>query len=115
MACLQIRGQMAAGLGQRYSIGSPGEPEISRLVGIVVERTALSQMDANSPYGGGQTVADRLGQLAQQEAELKQLAQQTEALQAKMSPEDWISYKDRWRNFGEVTAGRWLINKYRQK
>jgi len=107
--------QMTAGLGQRYSIGFPGVPEISQLVGIVMERTALGQMDANSLYGGGQTVKDRLGQLAQQEAEVKQLAQQTEALWSRMSPEDWISYKDRWRNFGEVAAGRWLINKRGQK
>lgn len=107
--------QMAAGLGQRYSIGFPGVPEISQLVGIVIERSALGQMDANSSYGGGQTVKDRLGQLAQQEAEVKELFQQTEALWSRMSPEDFISYKDRWRNFGEVAAGRWLINKYGQK
>lgn len=97
--------QMTAGLGQRYSIGFPGVPEISQLVGIVMERTALGQMDANSLYGGEQTVKARLGQLAQQ----------TEALWSRMSPEDWINYKDRWRNFGEVAAGRWLINKRGQK
>jgi hypothetical protein len=32
-----------------------------------------------------------------------------------MTEQDWISYKDRWRNFGEEAAGRWLINKYGQK
>src|SRR5439155_257823 len=105
--------QMAARLGQRYSQVSPGEPEISQLVGIAIERIALNAMDANSPYGsGGQTVKDRLDQLAEQNAELRQLAQQTEALQSKMTDQDWISYKDRWRNFGEEAAGRWLINKY---
>jgi len=81
-----------------------------------MERIALNGMDANSPYGNdGRTVKDRLDQLAQQRAELTQLAQQTEALQSRMTVQDWISYKDRWRNFGEEAAGRWLINKYGQK
>jgi multidrug efflux pump subunit AcrA (membrane-fusion protein) len=107
--------QIAANLGQRYSIVSPGEPEISQLVGIAMERIALNGMDANSPYGSdGRTVKDRLDQLDQQKAELRQLAQQTEALLPKMTEQDWISYKDRWRNFGEQAAGRWLINKYGQ-
>jgi RNA polymerase sigma factor (sigma-70 family) len=106
--------RMAASLGQRYSIISPGEPEISQLVGIAMERIALNGMDANSPYDGKRTVKDRLEQLAQQSAEIRQLAQQTEALQSRMTEQDWISYKDRWRNFGEEAAGRWLINKYGQ-
>src|SRR6185369_1487841 len=108
--------RMAASLGQRYSIVSPGEPEISQLVGIAMERIALNGMDANSPYGNdGRTVKDRLDQLTQQNAEIRRLAQQTEALQSRMTEQDWISYKDRWRNFGEEAAGRWLINKYGQK
>jgi RNA polymerase sigma factor (sigma-70 family) len=108
--------QMAASLGQRYSIVSPGEPEISQLVGIAMERIALHGMDANAPYGSdGRTVKDRLDQLAQQNAEIKQIAEQTEALLSRMTEQDWISYKDRWRNFGEEAAGRWLINKYRQE
>jgi len=108
--------QMAANLGQRYSNVSPGEPEVSQLVGIAVERIALNAMDPNSPYGSaGQTVQDRLDQLAQQDAKIRQLSQQTEALHSRMTEQDWISYKDRWRNFGEEAAGRWLINKYGQE
>ena len=84
--------------------------------GIVMERIALNGMDANSPYdSNGRTVKERLDQLAQQSAEIRQLAQQTEVLQPRMTEQDWISYKDRWRNFGEEAAGRWLINKYGQK
>ena len=107
--------QMAANLGQRYSYVSPGEPEISQLVGIAIERIALKEIDPNSAYGAGGTVKDRLDQLAQQNTGLWQLAKQTEALMPKMTDQDWISYKDRWRNFGEEAAGRWLINKYGQK
>ena len=107
--------QMAANLGQRYSCVSPGEPEISQLVGIAIERIALNQIDPTSPYDAGGTVKDRLDQLAQQNTGLRQLAKQTEALMPRMTDQDWISYKDRWRNFGEEAAGRWLINKYGQK
>jgi len=107
---------MAANLGQRYSNVSPGEPEVSQLVGIAVERIALNAMDPNSPYGSaGQTVQNRLDQLAQQDAKIRQLSQQTDALHSRMTEQDWISYKDRWRNFGEEAAGRWLINKYGQE
>jgi hypothetical protein len=107
---------ITANLGRRYSTISPGEPEISQLVGIAIERIALNAMDANSVYGSdGQTVKDRLDQLTQQNGQLRQLAQQTEALQSRMTEQDWISYKDRWRNFGEEAAGRWLIDKYGEK
>ncbi len=105
--------QMAAGLGQRYSVLSAGEPEISQLVGIAIERMALNTMDPNRAYGsGGQTVQARLDQLAQQAAQVKELAQQTEGLLSQMTDQDWISYKDRWRNFGEEAAARWLLGKY---
>ena len=115
-ASAQAALQMVANLGQRYGDTVVGETEISRLVGIAVERNALKAMDPNSPYGeSGQTVKDRLDYLAQQSAQLKSIAQQTEALQPMMSDQDWISYKDRWRVFGEEAAGKWLINKYGQK
>lgn len=104
--------EMAAGLGSRYSTGFPGVPEISQMVGIIIERDALGQMRNDSLYGAGQTVKERLNLLAQQEAELRHLFQKTEETWPRMSAEDWVSYKDRWQSFGEVAAGRWLINKY---
>ena len=92
--------QMAANLGQRYK-STPGETEVSWLVGMAVEGIALNAMDPNSPYGGdGQTVQDRLNQLNQKKAELKELNAQLEPLLPNLSDQDWISYKDRWRVFG---------------
>ena len=32
-----------------------------------------------------------------------------------LSDQDWISYKDRWRTFGEEAALRWMVSKYSQK
>jgi len=108
--------QMVANLGQRYGNSVVGETEVSRLVGLAVERNALNAMDPGSPYGeGGQAVKDRLDYLARQSAEIKRLAQQTEALLPMMTDQDWISYKDRWRVFGEEAAAKWLISKYGQK
>jgi hypothetical protein len=103
--------QMAAGLGQRYK-SEPGETEISWLVGMAVERTALRAMDPNRAYGNdGQTVQGRLDQIAAKQTDLKALGAQFEPLLPRMSDQDWISYKDRWRAFGEESAIRWVVNK----
>jgi hypothetical protein len=56
--------QMAAQLGQRYG-DTPGEPEISWLVGMAVEKIALNNMDPNDVYGSnGQTVQARLNSIS---------------------------------------------------
>jgi hypothetical protein len=107
--------QMAAALGGRYSAGSAGEAEVSQLVGMWTERNALKAMDPNSPYGDGLTVQQRIDQLEQQRGEIKQLNAQLEPILEKMSDQDWISYKDRWRTFGEEAAVRWVVAKYGEK
>ncbi len=107
--------QLAANLGQRYANQSPGEAEISQLVGIFIERNALQAMNPASPYGSnGQTVQDRLNQLAREKAALTELNQQATALFPALSDQDWIIYKDRWLMFGENNALQWIISKYGQ-
>jgi hypothetical protein len=114
-ASAQAALQMALNLGQRYSSYSPGEPEISRLVGLAVERNALNKMDPDSAYGNdGQTVKDRLDQITQYSDTLRSLNSRAESLFPQLSEQDWISYKDRWRVFGEQAALRWIIQKYGQ-
>jgi len=108
--------QMAANLGRRYGEASPGETLIAQLVGINVERTALNGMDPNSPYDtNGQTVQNRLDQLAQQKAAFKALSLLAEPLWETMSEQDWISYHSRSTIFGEEPAMRWLVGKHGQK
>ncbi len=115
-ASAQAALQMAINLGQRYSKPSPGEPTVSQLVGLHLEGLALNTMDPNSPYGDtGQTVQDRLNQLAQQNGEVRESNRQVESIFPKVSDQDWISYRDRWLMFGEENAERWLINKYGQR
>jgi RNA polymerase sigma factor (sigma-70 family) len=108
--------QMAVNLGTRYGNNAPGEPVINQLVGNAVQRIALGKMDPASPYGSdGQTVQDQLDQLNKQNTAVREMSQKVESLLPMMSEQDWISYKDRWRVFGEDAAFRWVIGKYGQK
>lgn len=105
--------QMAVKLGQSYGAG---DCAISHLVGVAIERNALNAADPGSPYGGnGQTVQDRLNELAQQKAALKSLFDQGNPLLQAMSEQDWISYIDRDKVYGEEAAMQWAVSKFGQK
>ena len=115
-ASAQAALQMAMNLGQRYADASASAALVSQLVGMAVERMALSAMDPNSPFGGnGQTVQDQLDQIVQQKAAFNELWKQAEPLMPTMSAQDWISYTDRRKIFGEVAALQWVVSKYGQK
>ena len=58
---------------------------------------------------------DRLSQLTQQIAAGYELDKQADPLMQTMSDQDWISFTDRSRVFGEQAALRWLVNKNVQK
>ena len=108
--------QMAATLGGRYSDSTPGEAEVSQLVGMYIEHHALEAMNPNSPYGdSGQTVQQRFDQLTQAHTALTTLSQQAAPLLPTLSDQDWMMYKDRWIMFGEENALRWVVGKYGQK
>lgn len=105
--------QMAANLGQRYANASPGEPEISQLVGMYIEQQALKAMPPDSPYGSsGQTAQDVLNQLAQDKTTLLQLNRQAEPLLSGLSDQDWVTYKNHWIMFGEQNALQWVVGKF---
>jgi hypothetical protein len=99
-------------LGQRFD-AAPGEGLASQLLGLAIQGSFLYAMDPNGPYGtAGQTVRGRLDELNLQRQEMKELVQQFDGAQQRMSDQDWISYKDRWRAFGEEAALRWMVSKY---
>jgi hypothetical protein len=105
--------QMTVGLGQSYSTG---DCAISHLVGLAIERIALSAMDPNGPYGSsGHTVQEQLDQLTQEKTAIASLFKENESLLETMSDQDWISYIDRDKTFGEEAALRWVVSKYGQK
>jgi hypothetical protein len=108
--------QMTMNMGQRYGDGPANAALISQLVGLAVERLALNAMDPNSPYdGNGQTVQDRLTQIAQQRAAVDELVQRAEPLMPTMSDQEILSYENRRMIFGEEAAMRWVVSKYGQK
>jgi hypothetical protein len=103
---------MAVGLGQSYSAD---DCAISHLVGLAIQRIALNAMNPNSPYGNsGQLVGEQLEQLNQQKTAISSLFRENESLLENMSDQDWISYMDRDKSFGEEAARRWAISKYGQ-
>jgi RNA polymerase sigma factor (sigma-70 family) len=104
--------QAGLNLGQRFD-AAPGEGLASQLLGLAIQGSFLYAMDPNGPYGtAGQTVRGRLDELNLQRQEMKELVQQFDGAQQRMSDQDWISYKDRWRAFGEEAALRWMVSKY---
>ncbi|MDB6110997.1 MAG: hypothetical protein JWR69_2747 [Pedosphaera sp.] len=113
-ASAQAALQMAAYLGQQVSY-SPQQPLINTLVGLVIERNALGAMDPAAPYGNsGQTVQDRLSEIAQQRATIKDLNQRSSGLLEQMSDQDMASYLDRMKTFGELPTMKWALDKYGQ-
>jgi hypothetical protein len=111
-ASAQAALQMAIELGQRFN-GEPGEALVSRLVGLAIQRNALGAMDLGTVLdSSGQTVEARLDEIAQQRDAIRQLDQQFEGVQPKITDQDWISYRDRERTFGEEPAMQWLVAKY---
>jgi RNA polymerase sigma factor (sigma-70 family) len=113
-ASAQMALQAGLDLGQRLD-GSPGQCLVSQLVGAAVQSISLRAMDPAAPYGqDGQTVQGRLDELAQQRTSIVNLTSHFDTMQEQVSDQDWISYKDRWRSFGEEAALRWMVAKYGQ-
>jgi RNA polymerase sigma factor (sigma-70 family) len=113
-ASAQMALQAGLNLGQRLD-GSPGQSLVSELTGGAIQSIALRAMDPAAPFGqDGQTVQARLDELAQQRAAIVKLTSQFDTMQERVSDQDWISYKDRWRSFGEQAALRWMVGKYGQ-
>jgi hypothetical protein len=97
---------------------APGQPLPTRNVRLEIERIALEAMDPTDSCGpDGQTVSDRLNELAEHQAVTADLEAQADRfeLRQKVSERDWINYKDRWKTFGEEAALQWLVGKYGQK
>jgi RNA polymerase sigma factor (sigma-70 family) len=111
-ASAQAMLQVGLRLGQQLD-GSPNDILINQLNGMAIQREALGGMSPTDQYGAsGQTVADRIQELTQQDATIKAMVKQMGALQATMTPQDWITYNDRTMAFGEVNALQWLLAKY---
>jgi hypothetical protein len=105
--------QMAVHLGQQLDPNGPGgQFLINNLVGIAIQLNALKAMDPAGAYdSSGQTVQERIDQITQEKAAIRQAAQQTEGMWQNMAPEDAISLLDRQKLYGEWAALQWYLNK----
>lgn len=100
-------------LANRYVNRFPGEPEISRLVGMAIEYKALQQMDPATPYGDGpETVQGRMTQIDNEREDFKSLNNNAREFLPQMSDQDLISYIDHRVLFGEPAALKWVLAKY---
>ncbi|HEY3855468.1 MAG TPA: RNA polymerase sigma factor [Verrucomicrobiae bacterium] len=107
--------QMAANLGQRFDDPSLGATLASQLIGITIERAALSAMDSNSSYGSsGETVQQRLDLLAEQKEGIHALTAQADPLWQTLSDQDWLDYHSQLATLGEGPALQWLVSTYGQ-
>lgn len=102
--------QMAVDLGKRFGDPNSGEPLLSQIIGIRIERDALKAMDAGRPYDGtGMTVGARIDQLVQRKEGYHALTQQADGLWEHLSEQDWINYYYQRSQAGEEVALNWLV------
>jgi len=105
--------QTAVNLGRRLTEPAASEPLSSQLIGINIERTALAAMDPAVPCGAdGQTVQQRLDQLAQQKEAIHVVTSQADPLWRMLSDQDWIDYYAQLASSGEEMALQWLVSNY---
>ncbi|HWY74132.1 MAG TPA: RNA polymerase sigma factor [Verrucomicrobiae bacterium] len=105
--------QIAVYLGRRLGDPSGSESMLHQLVGVSIETAALSGLDPAVAYDtAGQTVQNRLDQLAEQKATLHTLTAQADPLWQTLSDQDWIGYHAQLAASGEETALRWLVSNY---
>ena len=114
-ASAQASLQFAMNLGQQIN-DADSLTLIQTLVGIAVEKKALSAMDPNGVYGADdQTVQSQLDALAQQRNSIRTLVNQWNAIAPFMSDQDLAIYVDRRWRFGEQAAMQWAVAKYGQQ
>jgi len=105
--------QMALDLGRRFDDPAAAEAMRWQIIGIRVERAALSAMDPNATVPGtSQLIQDRLQQIAQQKDMLQELTRQADPLWKTLSDDDWSGYHAKMAASGEEVAVRWLVANY---
>lgn len=106
--------QMGMFLGSQLNSGASGNYIINQLVGLAVESKMLDQLDPNASYDflDGETPAQRLEEFKQQKATLSQLDKSFEAIQPGLTDAEKVSFQERVKIYGEVTAMRWLVQQH---
>lgn len=110
-ASAQNLAQLGLSLATRFSSGDEGKFLISQLVGIGAEAIVLESLDINTSYDflGGETPTQRLAELKQQRASIRELNQNLNSFLPTMSEDQMANYWERQKIYGELEAMRWLV------
>jgi hypothetical protein len=105
----QSLAQAGVGLADRLTEGDGGKFLINQLVGIGSENIVLQALDQNASYDflGGETPAQRLAELKQQKAAIRDLTTVSSTIPT-LSEAEQASYWERSRIYGELEALRWV-------
>jgi hypothetical protein len=107
--------QMTLDMGAKIA-GPTDQSLITTLVGMAIEKIALSQMPPTDPLGDtGGTVQDRINALTQQRTDTRALVKQFDGIMRTLPDTEVIAYLDRQKTFGELPAMQWLMGKYGTK
>ncbi len=106
-SALAVAQQMQSQLGHQFLL--------SDLVGVSMEAKVLAGIDPNSVLdASGLTVQQRMDQLNQMRADIKDLASTNLNMLQNLPPREVVSYFDRAKLYGEPAAIQWLRQKYGQ-
>jgi hypothetical protein len=110
MASVQNLAQAGLSLTDRLTGGDSGKFIINQLVGMACEAVVLDSLDKNTAYDflGGETPTQRLAELKQQKASIKELIQNQSPLLMSGNEDQTAGYWERTKIYGELEAMRWL-------
>ena len=103
--------QMGMILGDQLNSGASGNYLINQLAGLAVESMMLAPLDANTSYDflDGETPAQRLQEIKQQEFKLNQLVKSFEAIKPALTDAEQVSFQERVKIYGEIAAVQWAL------
>jgi hypothetical protein len=103
--------QMGMILGDQLNSGVNGNYLINQLAGMAVESMMLDPLDANTSYDflDGETPAQRLHEIKQEEFKLNQLVKNFEAIRPALTDAEKVSFQERVKIYGEIAAMEWAL------
>ena len=103
--------QMGAILGDQLNSGTSGNYLINQLAGIAIESMMLDQLDSNTSYDflDGETPAQRLHEIKQQEFKLNQLVKNFAGIKPALTDAEQVSFQERVKIYGEIAAMQWAL------
>jgi hypothetical protein len=109
-ASAQSLAQAGVTLADHLMTGDSGKFIINQLVGIASENLVLAALDQNASYAflGGETPSQRLAELQQQKAAIRELAKHQNVFMS-LDPQQQASYWERMKIYGELPAMQWGV------